>query len=321
MERTAPARKGLRTTLFVSGLPARPPTELESHLRRAFGQFEEVIECEVLRRDGEDVARGFAFVRLRDGRRTEEAKAALDGTHLLPRSSGADAPLRVRWALDTSTLHVGDLGPSVTTQVLKDAFGQFGTVVSCRVETEPTELGGAPKLCGFVEFSKRSVAAKVQQLLSDNLFLLSSSPRPVRVEFAVDPGADGSEGQPVVQGPVEPPPHFAQPGTLEFEFALKWRELALAHRAEDERLQELHRQERELLRQEQAETYQHELTKFNTLEDPRSAAAASSAHRGAASIGRPGGGVARGAMAAGGVREDYGGSSCVGAMGAKRRRQ
>ena len=89
----------------------------------------------------------------------------------------------------------------------------------------------------------------MQQLLSDNLFLLSNSPRPVRVEFALyDASIDDDEGAPVAPKLVEPPPLFAQPGTLEFDFALKWRELALAHKAEEERLHELHRQEREILR-------------------------------------------------------------------------
>ena len=37
------------------------------------------------------------------------------------------------------------------------------------------KFGGASRMFGFVEFSKRSVAARVQQLLSDNLFLLSKS--------------------------------------------------------------------------------------------------------------------------------------------------
>ena len=40
----------------------------------------------------------------------------------------------------------------------------------------------------------------------------------------------------------DPPPHFAQPGSLEFDFALKWRELQLAHKAESDQLAELHRQ-------------------------------------------------------------------------------
>ena len=98
-----------------------------------------------------------------------------------------------------------------------------------------------------VEYSKRSTAAKVQQLLSHNLFLLGQSPRPVRVEFALDDELDDKEGETVVtdsrnRDVHDPPPHFAQPGSLEFDFALKWRELQLAHKAESDQLAELHRQ-------------------------------------------------------------------------------
>ena len=80
----------------------------------------------------------------------------------------------------------------------------------------------------------------MQQLCSENLLLISNSPRPVRVEFALDSTIDDNEGEAVAEGLVEPPPHFAQPGSLEFDFALKWRELALAQKAEEARLAEVH---------------------------------------------------------------------------------
>ena len=111
----------------------------------------------------------------------------------------------------------------------------------------------------------------MQQLLTDNLFLLGSSPRPVHVEFALDEG--GADGAPVDPSlALQPPPHFAQaqppphllwlcrrrrsstrcttltltltltltqPGTLEYDFALRWRELTLSQKAEGARLAEL----------------------------------------------------------------------------------
>uniref|UniRef100_A0A7S2C8J7 RRM domain-containing protein n=1 Tax=Haptolina brevifila TaxID=156173 RepID=A0A7S2C8J7_9EUKA len=246
--------------LFVGNLPDANPVELEAALNRVFGQYDVVQECEVLT-DKSGISRGFAFVQLATGSKAERAKAALDGTKLL-----SGGPIKVRWALDAATLYVGDLAPTVTADVLREAFRQFGNVVECRVEKEPAELGGRSKLFGFIEYSKRHVAAKVQQLLSDNLFIIANSPRPVRVEFALDLGGDDNEGSPVGQFPAEPPPHFAQPGTLEYEFALKWRELALAHAAEKEQLREVHRQEREILRRDQAQMYEHETKKMRDLE-------------------------------------------------------
>ena len=55
---------------------------------------------------------------------------------------------------------------------------------------------------------------------------------------------------------------------LPLYFALRWRELSLAHAAEAARLGEVHRQERELLRHEQADIYQHEHAKFKQLDNP-----------------------------------------------------
>ena len=272
----------LRTTLFVGHLPdAVPPEDLQDALSAAFGKYEDPLDCQVLTHSETKASRGFAFVKMRTPAAATKIKADLDGTRLRVGTAAGPSdnalPLKVRWAINTSTLFVGDLAPQVKAPELKEAFRQFGSVVDCRVEFEPPELGGASKLYGFVEYDTRSVASSVQQLLSDNLFILSNSPRPLRVEFAIDADGDDKEGDAV--GPslaggkqVAPPPHFAQPGGLEFEFALKWREIALAHEAERERLREVHRQEREILRQEQGRIYDAECRKFKLLDNPAEAA-------------------------------------------------
>ena len=77
-------------------------------------------------------------------------------------------------------------------------------MVSCRLEREPRERGGQSKGYGFIEYNRRGVAAKVQQLLTDSLFLLGASPRPVHVEFAIDEG--GADGAPIYPNP-NPHPH------------------------------------------------------------------------------------------------------------------
>lgn len=268
--RTAPALKMTRTTLLVGNLPPGATCdELEANLVMAFSPFGEVVECEVIE-DAQGGARGFAFLRMRDSRQARAAKHDLDGTYLTPNDDEDQLPIRVRWSLDTHTLCVSDLGPYVTSQHLRDAFEQFGNVVSCRVAYENAESSYHTKYHGFVEFSQRSIAAKVQQLLSDNIFLMGNSARPVRVDFAVDDEFDDNEGAPVDPNFKPPPPHFAVPGSLEFDFALRWRELSLAHHVERERLDEVHRQEREVLRQEQCDIYKHEHEKFQFLDNPAS---------------------------------------------------
>ena len=287
-------RKGLRTTLIVIGLPGGMSAEQQQdELMSMFEEFGTIKECEVLRQHENQGggSRGFAFVQLHSEDDARQAKSMLDNT-MLPSAQDARQAIKVRWSLDTATLWVGDLGPSVTTETLREAFRQFGNVVECRIEYDPPELGGASKLFGFVEYSNRATASKVQELLSDNLFIISNSPRPVRVEFAVDAFADDDEGIHPGGNLIEPPPHFAQPGSLEFDFALKWREIGLAHAAEKARLAEVHRQEvrgappypsysrahaqralstcpqREVLRAEQKLMYEQEVAKLRLLDQP-----------------------------------------------------
>ena len=59
--------------------------------------------------------------------------------------------MKVRWSLDKATLWVGDLDASVTTEVLRAAFTQFGNVLACRVIRKPEELGFAHQGFGFVD--------------------------------------------------------------------------------------------------------------------------------------------------------------------------
>lgn len=289
-ERAVPRQKGKRQVLLIANLPKHEPAVLEQLIRDAFALYgTELAEVEIITTSS-GAASSFGFVRPKNWRRVDEAKLKLDGSYLpepprsakMPRepsaaasSSAADdkRPLKVRWALDRATLFVGDLSKDVTDETLRAAFAQFGTVLYCRIEKHSPELGGDAKGFGYVEYSKRSVASKVQQLLSDNLFLCGNSPRPIRVEFAVDADErDDRDGAPVDPELTTAPAHFATPGHLEFDFALKWRELSLAHRAEMERMAELHRQERELLRLEQQEVYAQTIRKYRTLEKPEDAA-------------------------------------------------
>jgi polyadenylate-binding protein len=164
--KTQPSRKGLRTTLFVANLPDAPPANLEDALGALFAQHAPVVSCEVLCDEETRRSRGFGFVRLGAPEAAEAAKAALDGSRWIHEKLGAPpstgGALKVRWALDTSTLYVADLAPSVTDDALRDAFRQFGDVLSCHVERYAPELGGHSKRFGFVEFSRPSVAAKAR---------------------------------------------------------------------------------------------------------------------------------------------------------------
>ena len=148
--------KALRNTLFVGNLPPHlKREEQEAQLRRAFERVAgkgNVTECEVIS-DDDGASRNFAFVRLQSN--AEEAKSKLDNTLI---TSGG-LPIKVRWSLDTATLFVCDLGPDVTEETIRQAFHQFGTVVSCRLEKDPAELGGGSRCRAFGALPSRRMRA------------------------------------------------------------------------------------------------------------------------------------------------------------------
>jgi RNA recognition motif-containing protein len=53
-------------------------------------------------------------------------------------------------------LYVGNLNPDTTVNQLRDAFGEFGTVVVAKIIRDP--LTGMPKGFGFVEMADKTAA-------------------------------------------------------------------------------------------------------------------------------------------------------------------
>jgi len=248
-----------RCTVFVSPLHEG---FTDDNLRSIFERFGGVAQHEVFR-TADGVSRGFGLVRMGEAAHAAAAKKALSGT---PAPNMPGVPLKVRWALETATLRVCDLSDVANEGLLREAFQQFGDIVRCVVEREPPELGGRPRGTALVEFKTRAIAAKVLQIVSDNLFMVANSAKPVRCEFVThDDDDEGADARDPTGQRVHPPPHFAKPGTLEFDFALRWRELLLAQRAEAERMADLHRQEREVLYEEQRAVYTSNHEKYSRL--------------------------------------------------------
>ena len=205
-----------RCTVFVSPLHEG---FTDDNLRSIFERFGGVAQHEVFR-TADGVSRGFGLVRMGEAAHAAAAKKALSGT---PAPNMPGVPLKVRWALETATLRVCDLSDVANEGLLREAFQQFGDIVRCVVEREPPELGGRPRGTALVEFKTRAIAAKVLQIVSDNLFMVANSAKPVRCEFVThDDDDEGANARDPTGQRVHPPPHFAKPGTLEFDFALRW---------------------------------------------------------------------------------------------------
>uniref|UniRef100_A0A8C6E9A7 RRM domain-containing protein n=1 Tax=Moschus moschiferus TaxID=68415 RepID=A0A8C6E9A7_MOSMO len=124
--------------------------------------------------------------------------------------------LRVRFACHSASLTVRNLPQYVSNELLEEAFSVFGQVERAAVIVDDR---GRPSGKGIVEFSGKPAARKALDRCSEGSFLLTTFPRPVTVE-PMDQ-LDDEEGLPE----KEQPPRFAQPGSFEYEYAMRWKAL------------------------------------------------------------------------------------------------
>uniref|UniRef100_A0A8D2H610 Non-POU domain containing octamer binding n=1 Tax=Urocitellus parryii TaxID=9999 RepID=A0A8D2H610_UROPR len=165
--------------------------------------------------------KGFGFIRLETRTLAEIAKVELDNMPLRGKQ------LRVRFACHSASLTVRNLPQYVSNELLEEAFSVFGQVERAVVIVDDR---GRPSGKGIVEFSGKPAARKALDRCSEGSFLLTTFPRPVTVE-PMDQ-LDDEEGLPeklVIKNQQfhkerEQPPRFAQPGSFEYEYAMRWKD-------------------------------------------------------------------------------------------------
>lgn len=202
-----------RCRLFVGNLPTDMTDEDFKKIFFKYGDAKEVF----INRD-----RGFGFIRLETRTLAEIAKAELDGTVL------GNRPIRIRFATHGAALTVRNLSPVVSNELLEQAFSQFGPVERAIVVVDDR---GRPTGKGIVEFANKPAARKALDHCADGALLLTTSPRPVILEPTEQ--YDDEDGLPekLLQKSAqyhkerEHQPHFAQPGTFEFEYSSRWKAL------------------------------------------------------------------------------------------------
>lgn len=202
-----------RCRLFVGNLP----NDLsENDFQKFFEPFGELSEVFL------NAARGFGFLRLDTRHHAENARATVDGQMYRGR------PLRVRFAAHGAALRVKYLSPHISNEMLAEAFSIFGEIERAIVAVDDR---GKPTGEGIVEFSRKPNAMTALKRISEGVFLMTSSPRPISVELLEQ--KDENDGLPEiffqktteVLKQREQPPRFAQPGSFEYEFGLKWKTL------------------------------------------------------------------------------------------------
>jgi len=131
----------------------------ESILFDTFRKVGPVASIRVCRDSSTRRSLGYSYVNYH---RVEDAERALD---TLNYTSIGERPCRIMWSQRDPSLrksgqgniYIKDLHPNITSQDLYDNFSQFGTILSCKVETE---LDGRSKGFGYVHFESVEAAKK-----------------------------------------------------------------------------------------------------------------------------------------------------------------
>ncbi|XP_048838871.1 non-POU domain-containing octamer-binding protein isoform X2 [Brienomyrus brachyistius] len=214
-----------RSRMFVGNLPTGVTEQEVEKLFSKYGKPSEIF----INKD-----RGFGFIRLETRTLAEIAKAELDDTPFRGRQ------LRVRFATHGAALTVKNLPQFVSNELLEEAFSIFGQIERAIVIVDDR---GRPTGKGIVEYTAKPAARKALDRCSDGAFLLTAFPRPVTVE-PMDQ-CDEDEGLPEklvnknqhYHKEREHPPRFAQPGTFEYEYAMRWKALMEMEKQQNEQVE------------------------------------------------------------------------------------
>ncbi|XP_016143715.1 non-POU domain-containing octamer-binding protein-like isoform X2 [Sinocyclocheilus grahami] len=202
-----------RSRLFVGNLPTGTSEEDVEKLFSKYGKPSEIFI---------NKERGFGFIRLETKTLADIAKAELDDTVFRGRQ------IRVRSATHGAALTVKNLPQFVSNELLEEAFAMFGPIERTIVIVDDR---GRPTGKGIVEFANKPSARKALDRCGDGAFLLTTFPRPVTVEPMEQ--LDEDEGLPerlinknaLYHKEREQLPRFAQPGSFEYEYAMRWKAL------------------------------------------------------------------------------------------------
>jgi len=224
-----------RCRLFVGNIPQNIA---EDSLKKLFEKHGQVAEVFL----GKNNA--FAFIKMDTRQHAEAARDALDSYSYEGRT------LRVRLAAHAAAIRVKNLSPNVSNELLEYAFSYFGDIERAIVITDDR---GRSTGEGIVEFVRKSAAQTALKKCSQECFMLTSIPTPVDVE----PFDQKDEDEGLTEKHLnrnseflqerEVGPRFADHGTFEHEFGMRWKHLFELEKQKRERLENEIREDRRLL--------------------------------------------------------------------------
>lgn len=237
-----------RSRLFVGNLPAGTT---EDDVEKLFSKYGKASEIFI------NKERGFGFIRLETKTLADIAKAELDDTPFRGRQ------IRVRFATHGAALSVKNLPQFVSNELLEEAFAMFGPIERAIVIVDDR---GRPSGKGIVEFANKPSARKALDRCTDGAYLLTTFPRPIMVE-PMDQ-VDEDEGLPerlisknaLYHKEREQPPRFAQPGSFEYEYAMRWKALMEMEKQQYEQVERNIKEAQEKLETEmEAARHEHQV--------------------------------------------------------------
>ncbi|KAM6930609.1 non-POU domain-containing octamer-binding protein [Xenentodon cancila] len=202
-----------RSRLFVGNLPAGAT---EDDLEKLFAKYGKASEIFI------NKERGFGFIRLETRIIAEIARAELDDFVFKGR------PIRVRFATHGAALTVKNLPEFVSNELLEEAFAVFGQIERAVVIVDDR---GRPTGKGIVEFTSKPAARKALDKCNESAYLLTAFPRPITVEPMEQFDEEEGLSEKIINKNQqyhkerEQPPRFAQLGSFEYEYAMRWKAL------------------------------------------------------------------------------------------------
>ncbi|XP_046854505.1 splicing factor, proline- and glutamine-rich-like isoform X2 [Xenia sp. Carnegie-2017] len=200
----------------------------EEEFKKMFEKYGEYTEAYL------NKEKAFGFIKMDTRMAAEAAKNALDGSMRKGRN------LTVRFASLSTAIHVSNLGPLVSNEMLEKAFSIFGDVERAVVVVDDR---GRSKGYGRVEFARKGNATSALQKTSENFFMIGRSPRPVFTKQQEQTDwEDGLleksvERMPMYSSERDAGGRFAPAGTFEHEWCKKWKELDELKRTQFEALE------------------------------------------------------------------------------------
>uniref|UniRef100_UPI00358F12E3 paraspeckle component 1-like isoform X1 n=2 Tax=Myxine glutinosa TaxID=7769 RepID=UPI00358F12E3 len=227
-----------RARLLVSGLGTGVTEESLRFLFKKYGRLSEAFV---------NAQRGCGLIRLESRALGEIARAELDGrplksiTSTYTSSSDSESgsmdgtdyyneakTLQLRFAPHGAALSVANLSPCVSNELLEQAFVCFGPVERAVVIADSQ---GRSTGRGRIEFASSADAREALRFCRQGVYLLTACLRPIIVEpiqhYDDEDGIPESRITRSIQFYRErgKAPRFAEPGTLEFEYATRWKAL------------------------------------------------------------------------------------------------